>query len=239
PTIMISWGITVSFMAFVKSYTELMFTRALLGVFEAGLLPGIVYYITIWYKRYEQGFRMGIIISSISLGGAFSGLFAYTIASLTDENSPLKAWQLIFIIDGLVSIIVAIIAYFYITDYPEDAKWLTQEERLLAVLRLSNNLSPPLKCNIGVAMMISCGNCGGIIAGQIYRSVDYPNYVLGHSIALSTTLAAACLSAIQYVMLGRLNELKKREKISKTSDLKSIEEDEKELGDRHYNFEYT
>ncbi|CAG8606567.1 17798_t:CDS:2, partial [Racocetra persica] len=301
PTIMIAWGITASFMAFVKSYTELLFTRALLGVFEAGLLPGIVYYFTIWYKRYEQGFRIGIIMSSISIGGAFSGLLAYTIANLTDDDSPLKGWQLVyFIIDGLGSIIVAIIAYFNITDYPEEVKWLNEEERSLAVLRLklddapalsdrtnlrgpflmlfasigvveyiiilysenmkvkyiatciisigiapcsaiaiiwlSNNLSPPLKCNIGVAMMISCGNCGGIIATQIYHSVDYPNYVLGHTIASSTLLAAACLSAIQYVMLGRLNELKRRKKISIKA---SIEEDEKELGDRHYNFKYT
>ncbi|CAG8829012.1 32461_t:CDS:2, partial [Racocetra persica] len=123
----------------VKSYTELLVARALLGVFEAGLLPGIVYYITIWYKRYEQGFRMGIIMSSISIGGIFSGLLAYAIASLTDETSPLKGWQLIFIIEGLGSIIVAIIAYFYIADYPEEAKWLNEEEQLLAVLRLKHD----------------------------------------------------------------------------------------------------
>ncbi|CAG8665620.1 19957_t:CDS:10 [Cetraspora pellucida] len=361
PTIMIAWGITMSLMAFVKSYAELLITRFFLGVFEAGLVPGIVYYITLWYRRYDQSFRMGVILSGSSIAGAFSGLLTYAIVSLTNDDSPLKGWQLIFLIDGLVTVIVAIIAYFYIADYPEEAKWLRKEERSLAVLRLkrdidgieykkarehsfdkvyivecltdwkvyismlillgintsvysfafyipsivngfgfdegkmslrgpfimsfasiatvgyivilysinmnsmivkyiatciiaigaspcgvltiiwlSNNLSPPLKCNIGVAMMISCGNCGGIIAAQIYRSVDYPNYERGHIIASCFLLAAICLCAIQYGTLIRLNELKEEKKLSiKTSGYKGIEEDKKILSDRHYKFEYS
>ncbi|CAG8541504.1 11638_t:CDS:2 [Racocetra fulgida] len=232
---MIAWGITMSLMAFVK----LLVARALLGVFEAGLTPGITYYITMWYKRQEQGFRMGLILSSTSLGGAFSGLLAYAIASLTDEDSPLKGWQLIFLIDGLVSIIVAIIAYIYITDYPDEAKWLNQEERSLAVLRLKlddddEDYKKAREHSFDKVYVLEC-----IIAAQIYRSVDYPNYVRGHIFASGFLLAVVCLSAIQYGMLGRLNELKEKEKIShKTSDHKSIKEDKKELGDKHYKFKY-
>lgn len=95
PTIMIGWGITMSLMAFVKSYPALLVTRFLLGVFEAGLFPGLVYYVTIWYKRFEQSFRMGIIFSGSTIAGAFSGLLSYVIVSLTNDNSPLKGWQLV------------------------------------------------------------------------------------------------------------------------------------------------
>ncbi|KAF0455702.1 MFS general substrate transporter [Gigaspora margarita] len=140
PTIMIGWGITMSLMAFVKSYPALLVTRFLLGVFEAGLFPGLVYYVTIWYKRFEQSFRMGIIFSGSTIAGAFSGLLSYVIVSLTNDNSPLKGWQLIFLIDGLVTVIAAAIAYFYIVDYPEKAKWLKKEERSLVIKRLKDDV---------------------------------------------------------------------------------------------------
>ncbi|CAG8787126.1 11467_t:CDS:2, partial [Dentiscutata erythropus] len=305
--------------------------------FEAGLVPGIVYYITMWYKRFEQSSRMGIILSGASIAGAFSGLLTYAIVSLTNDNSPLKGWQLIFLIDGLVTIIVAIFAFFHIADYPEKAKWLRKEERSLSVLRLkhdaggvdyqkhtfdkvyileclkdwkvyismlillgintavysfaffvpsivngfgfnevisqllvappfclgcisiltvsalsdrinvrgpfvmslTNNLSPPLKCNIGVAMMISGGNMGGLIAAQIYRSADYPNYVPGHVIASGCLLAAICLCAIQYGILNRLNEQKKEKSIKIKASSYADDEDKKELDDRNHKFIYS
>ncbi|CAG8806584.1 25514_t:CDS:2 [Gigaspora margarita] len=287
PTIMIGWGITMSLMAFVKSYAALLVTRFLLGVFEAGLFPGLVYYVTIWYKRFEQSFRMGIIFSGSTIAGAFSGLLAYVIVSLTNDNSPLKGWQLIFLIDGLVTVIAAAIAYFYIADYPEKAKWLKKEERSLVIKRLKDDVGDTdykkprdhtfdkgyiLEClkdwkvymsmlmllgadisiysfsffvpsivngfgfNEGVAMMISVGNLGGIIAAQIYRPEDYPHYVLGHVIVSGCLLAVVCLSAIQYGILRKLNE-QKSIKI-KTSGYDDVE-DKKELDDRNHKFIYS
>ncbi|CAG8655149.1 9238_t:CDS:2, partial [Scutellospora calospora] len=109
---------------------------------------------------------------------------------------------------------------------------------VLCITWLSNNLAPPLKRNIGIAMMLSFGNAGGLIAAQIYRSVDYPNYVPGHIIASGFLLASICLCIIQYGALFRLNELKKKEriKIESTGDEKI--DDEWKLGDRHYGFIY-
>lgn len=107
---------------------------------------------------------------------------------------------------------------------------------VILIVWLSNNLSPPLKCNIGVAMMISVGNLGGIIAAQIYRPEDYPHYVLGHVIVSGCLLAVVCLSAIQYGILRKLNE-QKSIKI-KTSGYDDVE-DKKELDDRNHKFIYS
>ncbi|CAG8449988.1 9702_t:CDS:2, partial [Scutellospora calospora] len=242
PSTMVAWGITMSLMAFVNSYSTLMITRFFLGVFEAGLVPGMVYYITLWYKRYEQSFRIGTILSGASIAGAFSGLLAYAIVNFANENSKLKGWQLVFLIDGLVTVIVAFVAYFCVEDYPEEAEWLSNEERELAISRLRKDIDDIddikirshsfekvyvlecLKdwCNVGVAMMLSSGNAGGIIAAQIYRSKDYPHYVPGHIISSGFLLASICLCVIQYGALVRLNEMKrkKRNQIKSSGDEK-------------------
>jgi MFS family permease len=76
----------------VKNFSELMAARFFLGVFESGLFPGAVYYITTWYKRSETNFRIAILFTGNSFAGSFSGLLAYGIIRL-DGKLRLKGWQ--------------------------------------------------------------------------------------------------------------------------------------------------
>ncbi|CAI2180160.1 5585_t:CDS:10 [Funneliformis geosporum] len=109
PSTMIFWGITMSLMALVKNYHGLLLARFFLGVFESGLYPGVIFYITMWYRRSEQNFH-----GKLNLTG----------------------WQWLFLIEGVITIVVAFFAYFYIADYPEKAKWLDDKERRFATQRL-------------------------------------------------------------------------------------------------------
>ncbi|CAG8508887.1 1375_t:CDS:10 [Acaulospora morrowiae] len=139
PTIMIGWGTVMTLTAIVKSFEGLLVARFFLGAFEAGLFPGIVFFITMWYIRSEQNFRIGLIVSGSALAGAFSGLLSYIIVLHLDGTYGFSGWQWIFIIDGIVTILVAFIAFFLITDYPGTAMWLTEEERHLITDRLKRD----------------------------------------------------------------------------------------------------
>ncbi|CAB5163926.1 putative MFS transporter [Rhizophagus irregularis] len=135
PFIMTLWGLVMILMAFVKNFAELMSARFFLGACESGLFPGAVYYITTWYKRSETNSRIAILFMGTSFAGSFSGLLAYSIVRL-DGKLGLKGWQWIFIIEGLMTVIVSIISYFLLSNYPEKTKWLRDEERKYVVERL-------------------------------------------------------------------------------------------------------
>ncbi|CAG8615761.1 6334_t:CDS:10 [Funneliformis mosseae] len=135
PSTMVFWGITMSLMTLVKNYHGLLLARFFLGVFESGLYPAVIYYITMWYQRSEQNFRIGLFTIGSSFAGSFSGLLAYGIVRL-DGKLNLKGWQWLFLIEGGITVLVAFFAYFYISDYPESAKWLDEKERRFATQRL-------------------------------------------------------------------------------------------------------
>ncbi|GKU05194.1 tartrate transporter [Fusarium langsethiae] len=135
PIIMIAWGIVMTLMGIVQNYTGLLVARVFLGLTEAGLFPGVAYYLTMWYCRHEIQFRQALFFSAASIAGAFSGLLAFGIAKM-DGVGGLEGWRWIFILEGIVTVIVAIIAFWALYDFPETAGFLTEEERAFVVFRL-------------------------------------------------------------------------------------------------------
>ncbi|KAG1821015.1 MFS general substrate transporter [Suillus subaureus] len=163
PSIMVVWGIVMTLMCLVKSYQSLVVARAFLGLAEAGLFPGVNYYICLWYPRSE---RSNVLLYSspqhqsqvcsilICVGiylclnfclivGAFGGLLAYGIERMEGVGG-LHGWQWIFCLEGITTVLVALFSFFYMHNYPETAKFLTEPERLCIIDILkqdSNNLS--------------------------------------------------------------------------------------------------
>ncbi|KAL3418010.1 major facilitator superfamily transporter [Phlyctema vagabunda] len=135
PTIMVAWGVVMTLMGIVQSYHGLLIARIFLGVTEAGLYPGVAYYITMWYCRHEGQLRQAMFFSAASIAGAFSGLLAFGISKM-DGVGGLEGWRWIFILEGIVTVLVAVSAYFFIYDFPETASFLTDEERAWVVHRL-------------------------------------------------------------------------------------------------------
>jgi len=111
--------------------------RFLLGIFEAGMLPGIAYYMSRWYRRSELAFRLSLYIVMAPLAGAFGGLLASGILKLSHFGS-LHEWRMIFAIEGIITCCLSLIAFFTLTDRPATAKWLTQEEKDLAIARVKS-----------------------------------------------------------------------------------------------------
>nr|AOR51673.1 MFS transporter [Phaffia rhodozyma] len=135
PFIMVLWAITQTMMGLVKNYHQLLALRFLLGLFESGLFPGISMYLGMWYKRREQSLRIALFFSAATLAGAFGGILGWAIAKMAGVGGK-NGWSWIFIIEGLMTFVIACIAPFFVHDFPEQAKFLTEEERKLVLDRL-------------------------------------------------------------------------------------------------------
>jgi len=135
PTIMVAWGLVMTLMGIVQNYAGLLTARIFLGVTEAGLFPGVAYYLTMWYTRGEMQFRQAMFFSAASVAGAFSGLLAFGIAKM-DGVAGLEGWRWIFILEGIATVLVAFSSYYLLHDFPETASFLTEEERAFVVFRL-------------------------------------------------------------------------------------------------------
>ncbi|MEE1650273.1 MFS transporter [Brachybacterium sp. J144] len=126
--IMITWGIVAALFMFTTGPTMFYILRFLLGVAEAGFFPGVILYLTYWFPRRRRAqatalFYMGLPIANI-LGGPLSG-------GLMELDGFLGLWgfQWMFLIEGLIAVVVGVIAFFYLTDRPAKARWLTEQER--------------------------------------------------------------------------------------------------------------
>lgn len=92
------WGLVAMCLGFVRSYGSLVVVRIFLGITEGGLLPGIVLYLSMCYKRREMGFRMGLIYGAASLSGAFGGLLAYGFNAIGPVSKTIDhGWRWIFV----------------------------------------------------------------------------------------------------------------------------------------------
>ncbi|CAF1237997.1 unnamed protein product [Adineta steineri] len=317
PIIMVTWGIITTLTGLVNSYGGLLACRLLLGAPEAGLFPGATYYLSSWYTRRELSWRVSILFSAATLAGTFGGILAYGINHMNGIGGQ-EGWRWIFYIEGIITVVVGVLAFFFISDFPSNRpKFLTESECNRVMVRLqrdagpggsehfswqqvsaafldwkfykaqlltsppyafafittvttayfsdkyvrrgifilfwlvitmigyiiliavnnlsakyfavflaaggippcvatcitflSSNTSPQTKRATSLAFMISIGNCGGIISGQIYRTQDAPRFVLGHAVNLGfCVLAIICISIL---MIGLRLENRRRDRL--------------------------
>ncbi|CEL11491.1 hypothetical protein ASPCAL14593 [Aspergillus calidoustus] len=139
PGLTLAFGICSIGTAFVHTFDAACGVRFLLGVFEAGMMPGISYYLSRWYRKRELAFRLSMYIVMAPLAGAFGGLLASAILNLESFGS-LKDWRMIFAIEGIITVGIALIAFLTLTDRPETARWLTEEEKALAIARVVSEI---------------------------------------------------------------------------------------------------
>jgi MFS family permease len=132
---MLSWGAITMGLGGSKNYGQVTGIRFLLGVIEAGLFPGLVYYLTFWYRVSERSIRVALILASATLAGAFGGAIAYGVGYINQVHG-LSAWRWLFIIEGAPSCASALLVFFILPDYPETSGWLNADEKELARRRL-------------------------------------------------------------------------------------------------------
>ncbi|KAH9833360.1 pantothenate transporter liz1 [Teratosphaeria destructans] len=139
PLIMVLWGIVMTCMGTVKNFSGLAACRFFLGVAEAGLFPGVNYYLSCWYKRSELGIRAAIFFSAAALAGSFGGLLAAAIAQMRGVGGR-PGWAWIFILEGLLTVVIGCVSYWMVHDFPDDAKFLSDADRQRVIRRLKEDM---------------------------------------------------------------------------------------------------
>jgi D-galactonate transporter len=134
--IMILWGIISSLTMFVQSAASFYALRFALGIVESGFFPGVILYLTFWYTRTHRARMVAAFMSAIPLSGVFAGPISGWILARMSGVGELRAWQWMFLIEGIPSAIAGIAAMFFLVDSPSKAKWLAPEERDLLLRRL-------------------------------------------------------------------------------------------------------
>lgn len=129
PAMAVLWGIVTTLQGLVTSYSGLIACRFFLGLFEGGFLPGLTVYLASFYPRQRLQLRISIFFVSTSLAGAFSGLLASAIVHMEGVGGR-HGWAWIFILEGLVTVLCGVAAFFLLPRDPGAARFLTHDERV-------------------------------------------------------------------------------------------------------------
>lgn len=124
--------------AFVENVGGLYTVRLLTGFFEAGLIPCINVYISMVYKREERGRRSSIIFAFSAFASAFGGLLAFGLTQI-ESGGYLTGWRILFLFEGLLTIVVVPLFFFGFPRDPRTAWFLTQEEKHMMTIRYEQN----------------------------------------------------------------------------------------------------
>jgi D-galactonate transporter len=131
--IMISWGIIAALTAFVRTPVQFYTVRFFLGMAEAGFSPGIMLYLTYWFPARKRGFALGIYYIAIPLSGVIGGPLSGWIMDVFKNSAVMSGWQWLFLLEAIPSILIGLVVLFVLIDKPEQAKWLTAEEKQFVV----------------------------------------------------------------------------------------------------------
>ncbi|OWY26575.1 MFS transporter [Herbaspirillum robiniae] len=127
--IMITWAVISAATLFVQTPTQFYVARFLLGVAEAGFSPGIMLYLTYWFPARKRGFALGFYYIAIPLAGVVGGPLSGWILDAFSQSAVMRGWQWLFLIEAIPSLVAGIAVLFLMVDKPEQAQWLSSEEK--------------------------------------------------------------------------------------------------------------
>lgn len=137
--IMFTWGIVSTAIAFVQTPIQFYIGRFLLGVLEAGFFPGIILYLTYWYPSARRGQIIALFLSATAIASVIAGPLSGATLKYFNDIGGLHGWQWLFISQGIPASILGLVAYFYLQDRPEDANWLSAEEKTTLRFQLDHD----------------------------------------------------------------------------------------------------
>lgn len=153
--ILISWGIVVMLTAFATDAVQIAVLRFTLGVAEAGFFPGILLYLTYWFREQEQAKAVALLMAALSI----SMIIGAPISTLILDSVSwfgMTGWRWLFVLEGLPAVILGFVTYWYLTDRPGDAAWLLPHERewLTRTIKNENELRQKQGGHTGLVSVI-------------------------------------------------------------------------------------
>lgn len=148
PACMTLWGLCTIIHIFIRSRGQLIALRIAIACLEAGFYPTTVSYLSLFYTRYEFAVRLGFFYGQNAVAGALGGVLSWAIFSRPDIATGFKPWQLLFLIEGLLTLVVALAGFFWLPHSAADAWFLTAEERSWAEQRIRLDLDAAMDIDI-------------------------------------------------------------------------------------------
>jgi MFS transporter, ACS family, tartrate transporter len=136
--IMVSWGITTMMMGFIHTKGQFYTVRVILGVAEAGFFPGIIVYMTHWFRAEDRAKAGAFFMTAIPVANIIGSPVAGWLLGV--HWLGMQGWRWLFIVEGIPAVVFGIATYFYLTDWPREAKWLSGEERDWITTQLEQEL---------------------------------------------------------------------------------------------------
>jgi len=134
--IMFCWGIAESALMLVRTPLQFYVVRFVLGSFEAGFFPGVMLYLTYWFPVARRGRIISKFMIAMPIAGILAGPTSGATLKFLDGFGGWQGWQLMFLVQGVPASILGVLIFFFLTDRPEQARWLSpaQKQRLLELL---------------------------------------------------------------------------------------------------------
>ncbi|KXN83674.1 hypothetical protein AN958_00815 [Leucoagaricus sp. SymC.cos] len=139
PVCMIIWGMISCLTGVTHNFVGALLTRFFLGFVEAAFFPGALFLLSKWYKRNELGLRTAILYCGNIISNAFGALMASGVLGGMQGKLGHAAWRWLFYIEGALTIAIATAAIFILPDFPTTTRWLSPQERALAIKRMEED----------------------------------------------------------------------------------------------------
>ncbi|WP_394561096.1 MFS transporter [Aquipseudomonas alcaligenes] len=177
--IMILWGLITVATAFVTTPNQLIVARFLLGVAEAGFFPGLILYLTYWFPASLRGRITASFFMAAMVAGMICGPLSGAIMSNLHGWIGLRDWQALFVLTGLPAVILGIIGRYWLTDRPEQAAWLSDEEKSRVHQMLANELTTsPAQHGLRGVLRDPLLYVAGLVCFCIYSAANTVSYWL-------------------------------------------------------------
>ncbi|KAI9923943.1 hypothetical protein ASPWEDRAFT_50323 [Aspergillus wentii DTO 134E9] len=209
PSMMLGWGSITLIQCSVHNFAGLLVCRVFMGIFEAGFMAGVVFYLTQFYKRNEIAFRLSIFYGTVTIAGAFSGLISFGVFQIKHH---LRGWQYLFLLEGGCTVIIAIAGMWLLPRSGTQCHWFDEKESHVAQLRLLQdgsvrttdklNVKDALKALIDwriIVWAISCF-CYGVAQTSVSNFLPQMVQQLGYS-TVKTNLYTVAPYAVGTVVL--------------------------------------
>jgi MFS family permease len=165
------WGFVATIQATCTSWGGLMACRFFLGIAEAMFGPGVPLYLSYFYPRDKVGFRHGIFLSGAAMANAYGGALAYGLSQIRGSIPP---WKILFIIEGVPTCLLALVAWYYIPDSIATAKFLNEREKEVATQFVARN------------QVLDTGKQEGVRLRQLFEAFREPKSKLIFSLGLNS-----------------------------------------------------
>ncbi|KAL1861440.1 hypothetical protein VTK73DRAFT_7075 [Phialemonium thermophilum] len=178
PLCMALWGVVSACTALVKDFKGLVICRFFLGFLEAPFFPGALFLLSAWYTPQELATRTAVMYTGSLVSSAFGGLVGAGVQYGLDGARGLRSWQWLFVIEGSVTVALSLGSIFLLPDFPATTRWLSPQERAIAIHRLrvhSGSLDEER---------------GSVLLGLKMAALDYKVWLLTLIVILKTSAGA-------------------------------------------------